>query len=222
MVEKTNIFDKNLQKQLLLYYDQNSKTKTQEWVKIIADKNSLMTIVFAQCNEATRTDIALGTTYKTDHWDESIISFLVSLRTVCYWRVNEGLSFKPWKNFVAIKSLKNFIKVKQNDPHGFKEELKIKYDAVLDVAGKFPNRIGSMIELLKAETQTLDHKNYYGMNIIDQAIWEQSDDASTKAMFLLLNSKDNNTKKDLFLSYLLGNKSTYPTTAQIMVRYLLT
>ena len=41
-------------------------------------------------------------------------------------------------------------------------------------------------------------------------------------MLLLLNSKNNNTKKDLWLSYTQRNKSAYPTTAKAMTRYLST
>ena len=46
MVEKTHIFDANLQKQLLLAFNQNSKIKPQEWAKLIADKKSLMTYLW--------------------------------------------------------------------------------------------------------------------------------------------------------------------------------
>ena len=74
---------------------------------------------------------------------------------------------------MAVKSSNNFSKAKPNDPHGFKEELKIKYNAVLAVVGKFPNRTDPMIELLKTETPILDWNNYYGMNVTDQAIWEE-------------------------------------------------
>ena len=42
----------------------------------------------------------------------------------------------------------NFCNTKQNDPHGLKEELKIKYDAVLAVVRKFPNRIGPILQLI--------------------------------------------------------------------------
>ena len=56
MVEKTNIFNANHQKQLLLEYNQKFKIKTQEWAKLNADKKSLMNIIFGQCNDATRTE----------------------------------------------------------------------------------------------------------------------------------------------------------------------
>ena len=44
--KKTHIFDTNLQKQLLSDYKQKSKTKAQEWSKLTADKNFLMTIIY--------------------------------------------------------------------------------------------------------------------------------------------------------------------------------
>ena len=52
--------------------------------------------------------------------------------------------------------MNNFTNVNPSDPHGFKEELKIKYEAVLAVVGKFPNGTGPMLELLKAEAPQLD------------------------------------------------------------------
>ena len=40
-----------------------------EWDKFIANKNSLMTIILEQCHEATRTKIALGTSYEDNFED---------------------------------------------------------------------------------------------------------------------------------------------------------
>ena len=97
--------------------------------------------------------------------------------------------------------MNNFSNTKPNDPHGFKKELKIKYNAVLAVVGKFPNGTGPMMKLLKAETPKLDWNDYCLMNVTDQVIWEERDDVSTKAMLLLLNSKNHNTKNNLRLSY---------------------
>ena len=98
-----------------------------------------MTIIYGQCDDATRTKIALSTNYETICADAELINFLAILQTVCYRSDNRGLSFKPYKNVVVVNSLKNFSNAKPNDPHGFKEELKIKYDAVLAVVGEFPN-----------------------------------------------------------------------------------
>ena len=64
--QNTHIFDTNLQKQLLLDYNQKSKTKAQEWSKFTANKKSLITIIYRQYDEATKTRIALKTAYKAD------------------------------------------------------------------------------------------------------------------------------------------------------------
>ena len=59
--EKTHIFDQNLQKQLLLEHDIQYKLKLGECSKLLADKRSLMTFIYGQCDDATRTKIALET-----------------------------------------------------------------------------------------------------------------------------------------------------------------
>ena len=118
--------------------------------------------------------------------------------------------------------MNNFSNAKPNDPHGFKEELKIKYDAVLAVVGKFPNGTGPMLELLKAETVPLDWADYCVMTVANQEIWEANGDAFTKAMLLLMNSKNDVAKKDLRLSYSQGNKTAYLVTPEAMARYLAT
>ena len=118
--------------------------------------------------------------------------------------------------------IEKFSNAKPHDPHVFKRELKIKYNAVVTVVGKFPNRRGAMTKLLKAEPTTLTWANYYAMSAADQAMWEERGDTSTEAMLLLLNSKNNNTKKDLHRSCSQENKSAYLPIAKVMTRYLLT
>ena len=220
--QKSHVSDPNLQKQLLSEYDQKSKLKLQEWAKLGSDKKSLITIIYGQCDDATRTEIALGASYEQDRKDGNLINFLERLQTVCYGSDDGGLSFKPYKIVVAVKSLNNFSNAKPNDPHGFKEELKIKYDAVLAVVDKFPNGTGAMMELLDAETPAKTWSDYCAMPVADQLSWEEKGDASTKAMLLLLNSKNDNAKKDLRLSYSQGNKKAYPKSAEAMARYLST
>ena len=78
-------------------YKQKSKTKAQEWFKLTANKKSLMTIIYGQCDDATRTKITLGVTYKVDHQAKNIINFLEQVHTVCFGRDNGGLSFKQYK-----------------------------------------------------------------------------------------------------------------------------
>ena len=60
MARKTHIFDANIQKQLLSEFKQNFKIKAQEFSKIVADKKVLIMIILGQCDEATKTEIALG------------------------------------------------------------------------------------------------------------------------------------------------------------------
>lgn len=61
--ERSHVFDPNLQKQLLSEYDMKCKLKLQEWSKFIANKKSLITIIYGQCDDATRTEITLGNNY---------------------------------------------------------------------------------------------------------------------------------------------------------------
>ena len=58
--------------------------------------------------------------------------------------------------------------------------------------------------------------------ILQTKLFADRGDVFTKAMLCLLNSKNNNAKKDLCLSYSQGNKSAYPTTPKAKARYLST
>ena len=130
----------------------------------------MITIIYGQCDNATRTQIALGNDYGIICNDAELIRFLEIVQKVCYGSDDGGLSFNPYKNVVAVKSLNNFTNANPNDPHGFKEELKIKYEAVLAVVGKFLNGTGPMLELLKAEAPPLDWDDYCVMATVDQEL----------------------------------------------------
>ena len=198
------------------------KLELQEWYNLTADKKALMTIVYGQCDDATRTKISIGARYKDICDNAEIINFLVLVRKVCFGSNDGGLSFKPYKITMAIKSLNNFTNANPNDPHGFKEELKIKYEVVLVVVIKFPNGTGPMLELLKAEAPPRDWTYYCGLNVADQVVWEKKGDDSVKTMLLIMNSKNDAAKKDLRLSYSQGNTKAYPETVKAMARYLST
>ena len=60
------IFDAILQKELLSEYKRNSNNKSQEYTKFLEDKKTLIMILFGQCDEATKTEIALRETYAAD------------------------------------------------------------------------------------------------------------------------------------------------------------
>ena len=162
----------------------------------------------------------------THFWQEVVdhhhlSNFLKRLRTVCYKSVDCGLSYKPYKTVVGVKSLHNLSNLKPNDPHAFKEELKIKFGAVLAIAGKFPNGTGVLEHLLKAKTPQQNWGHYCAMLAADQLVWEEKASALNKAMLPLMNLKNYNAKKDLRFAYSQGNISAYPLDIESMARYLL-
>ena len=135
IIERTHVFDANLQKELLLEYKRDSKNKSQEYAKFLADKKALITILFGQCDEVTKTEITLRATYAADRQAGSLIAFIERLRTVYFGSDDGGLSYRPYKQVVAIKLMNNYNNNEPNDPHGFKEQVKIKYEATKAIAG---------------------------------------------------------------------------------------
>ena len=181
-----------------------------------------MTIIYRQCNEATKTEIALRATYDVDCQDGILIKFLKQVRTVCFGSDNGELLFGPYKSVVAVKSMNNYSNNKPNNPHGFKEEVNVKYDAVKAVVEKFPNGIGAMIELLGTAVPALDWVSYCAMSPADQLVWEEMDDNLTKSMLFLMNSKNSNAKKDICLAYSQRNITAHLPTIKTMARNLST
>ena len=55
MTQQTHVFNANLQKELLSEFKRNSKIKSQEFSKFIANKKALITIIFRQCDKARKT-----------------------------------------------------------------------------------------------------------------------------------------------------------------------
>ena len=76
MEQQTHIFNTNLQKELLSEFKWDSKIKSQEFSKFLADKKALITIVFGQFDKATKTKIALRTNYAANRQAERLIEFL--------------------------------------------------------------------------------------------------------------------------------------------------
>ena len=70
------------------------------------------------------------------------------MRTVYFCVDNSGLSYGPYKQVIAIKLLNTYTNDEPQDPHGFKEQVKIKYKATKAIAGKFPNGTAVLMELL--------------------------------------------------------------------------
>ena len=136
MMERTHVFDANLQKEFLLEYKRDSKNKSQEYTKFLADKKALIRVIFRQCDETTKTKISLGATYAANRQAGRLIEFRKQLCTVCFSSDDGDLSYAPYKEVVAVKSTNNFSNSKSYDPHGYKAEVKIKYNSVKAITGK--------------------------------------------------------------------------------------
>ena len=147
------------------------------------------------------TKLTLITNYVANHNARNLINFLQRLNVICYESNDGGLSHKPYKIAIAVKSLDNYSNPKPNNPHGFKEELKIKFKTTLAIDGKFPNRTGVIEQLLKAKKLSLTWDDYCGMTPTDWLIWEEKADAPTKAMLFLMNPKTKIAKKILCLAF---------------------
>ena len=91
---------------------------------------------------------------------------------------------------MAVKLLNNFSNSKPHDTHRFKEEVKIKFDSVEVIAGRFPNGTAAMMILLAAETVLIDWDTYYVLPPDNQRVWEERGDELNKTMLYLMNSKN--------------------------------
>ena len=222
MMAQAHVRDATFQKELLSEYKHSSKNKSQEYAKFLADKKSLITILFRQCDEATQTKIALWDTYTADRDAGILLAFIERMRTVCFGGDTGGLSYGPYKQVVAIKSLNTYTNNGPQAPHGFKEQINTKYESTKAIARKFPNRTAALMEILSKTEVPLDWAGYCALSEEDQPVWELKADALNQAMLYFMNSKNENAKKDLRLAYSQGNNTAYPTNIESAARYLST
>ena len=111
---------------------------------------------------------------------------------------------------------------KSRRAHGFKEQVKIKFEATKAIVGKFPNGTAALTHLLSKAEPPLDWDGYCTLPEENQLVWEQRADTLNQAMIYLMNSKNKNAKKDLRLAYSQGNYITYPPDTEAAARYLST
>ena len=83
--------------------------------------------------------------------------------------------------------MNNYSNNKLHDSHGYKEEVKIKYDAVKAVVGRFPNGTAAIMELLGAKRPALDWVAYCVIPPADQLVWEVRGNDLNKARLFLIN-----------------------------------
>ena len=160
LVDKTIVTNANLQKQLLSGYERNSKLKSQEYSKFLQDKKSLITILYGQCDKATQTEISLGDNYTNDQNGGRLLAFIERLHAIYFGGDDGGLSFSPYKQVVVVKSLNSYTNNDTYDPNGFKEQVKIKYEATKAIVGRFPNGTATLMYLLSNAEPALDWDGY--------------------------------------------------------------
>ena len=77
-----------------------------------------------------------------------------------------------------------------------------------------------MIKLFGAAVPARDWAYYCQLTPIEQLVLEERSDDLTKSILLLMNSKNNNAKKDLCLANSQGNLTAYPPTIRAIARFL--
>ena len=169
-----------------------------------------MTLFCRQCNATTLTKLVLSSAYEVDHKEGNLINFLEQLQLICSQNDDSGLSYTPYKGVIATKFLLNFTNPRPDDPHEYKEELKIKYSVMTIIAGKFPNGTGLLKYLLAKEIIPLNCIDYFGLSKADWVTWKGRIDELWEAMLILANSKNEVAKKDLPLTFAQGNHTSYP------------
>ena len=197
LVDHTVVTNANLQKQLLSEYKRNSKNKSQDYSKFLRDKKSLITILFGQCDEATQTEIALRDNYTDDRDEGRLLAFIERIRAICFGGNDGGLTFPPYKQVVAIRSLNTYTNNEVQDHNGFKEQVKIKYEATKAIVGRFPNGTATLMHLLSNAEPALDWDGYCALPAETRLVWKTRADALTQGMIYIMNSKNEIAKKDL-------------------------
>ena len=80
--------------------------------------------------------------------------------SICFGGDNGGLSYATYKQAVAIKSLSTYTNNDPQDPYGFKEQVKIKFETTKLIVRKFPNGTAALTHLLSKAESPLDWDGY--------------------------------------------------------------
>ena len=87
--------------------------------------------------------------------------------------------------------MNNYTNNKPYNPEGFKEQVKIKYEATKAIAGKFPNGMVALMELLsRAQPVAFNWAGYCTLTPDVHLMWEQRADELNQLMLYLMNSKN--------------------------------
>ena len=113
-------------------------------------------ILLGQCDETTQTKIALGANYTEDRNAGRLLAFIKRMRSIFFGGNDGGLSCGSYKQDVAIKSLNTCTNKDPHDPHGFKEQVKIKFKTTKVIVGRFQNGTAALMYLLSKAEPALD------------------------------------------------------------------
>ena len=100
MVENTPIFNSNPQDQQRLDCDHESNVKSQEWNELIVNKKSVMEIIFDWCDEETRAEVAINSSYKDTMKAGDLIKFLKQMQKIC----NDSI-YSSGHNYQALPNI---------------------------------------------------------------------------------------------------------------------
>ena len=121
---------------------------------------------------------------------------------------------------MAIKLLNTYTNNNTNDPHGFKEQVKIKLEATKAIVGRFPNWTTALTLLLSKAKPALDWDGYCALPAMRRFEWERRANALNQALIYIMNSKNEITKKALRLAYFQGSYTVYPADIKAAAWYL--
>ena len=144
-VDKTIVKNANLQTTAIIGIQTQFKTQVSRVLQVHWDIKTLITIIFGQCDEATQTEIALGDNYAADRDEGMLLSFLERVHPICFGGNDGGLTYLPYKQVVAVKSLNTYTNNQVHDPNGLKEQVKIKYEATKTIVGRFSNGTATLM-----------------------------------------------------------------------------
>ena len=87
--------------------------------------------------------------------------------------------------------MNNYTNNEPYDLHGFKEQVKIKFEATKAIVWKFPIGTAALMGLLsKAQPTALDWVAYCALPAEEQLVWEQKANELNQAILFLMDSKN--------------------------------
>lgn len=177
MQEIVIITDPNLKEELWGKYQIDIKYEDKRWNACQDHKQAIVTVVRSQLDEGRRNELDLYKGYKETMAEKNkdVITILDMLGAICHENDDDGLSFAPYKNTVALWNIRNYVNPKVEDPCYYKDEIKTKFQATLALSGRFPNGTVYMEEMLRRnivnDTPTLlTIKDYFVMTDENKAL----------------------------------------------------